>query len=224
MTVTLTGTITEKTMDGYAVPFGVGSSLTLTAYFDPAKAVGWGDTGYQVVGFGIFESGSNLFKLALGDYTLKAVDEINDGRSFFEDYSGDNLKTLGSPAIVFKDGKVAGVIGRMIAVQSVTPVIYLGSGTPTGSIMCPPSTQPDCVSSFSPLQLSDSFTVLKGMGAYGNFYDGPQFNGVWDFAASSVINVPEPATWLFMVLGIGAVGAAMRLRRTAPQISDRRCA
>jgi hypothetical protein len=73
----------------------------------------------------------------------------------------------------------------------------------------------------SPLNLS--FTAEAGTGSFsgnangnvlfgGSAVTGGTFEVIYDYAASAV---PEPATWAFMMLGVGAIGAAMRGRRKA---------
>ncbi len=54
-------------------------------------------------------------------------------------------------------------------------------------------------------------SVINGLNFSPETFDRPQFaNGILTFEAS---NVPEPATWISMILGFGLLGAALRRRR-----------
>lgn len=199
----LTGTLTEETSGGDPVPLGVGSTLTLKATFDPSTAVPWGDTGYKLVGF----YGNGSFSITAGDYAWKPADEIIDGTIFYWDDTG-RFPVSRLPAIAFKDGKVAGVLGWLAPVHSSTPQLQTGSYADGVTAYCEPF--PQVCSNFS-INLSDQFSLFK-MNIYGNTYAGPDFNGKWNFS-SSLAPVPEPSLWILMILGIGGIGAAMRRRR-----------
>lgn len=214
MYATLTGTLTHETATGYPVPFGTGSQITLTASFDSANVVNWGDTGYQLVGL---RNPGDTFDLALGGFHWDAITEQSDGLPFYEFITEAEAHYASLPAIAFKDGKVAGVMGYLIPAQSPTPVLWLGSYTGGGFTHCYPG---PCESQFSPLQLSSAFMLEKGYSRYANSYDGPAFNGIWNFASSSV-GVPEPASWAMMILGVGIAGAGLRQRRAVPPIRGR---
>lgn len=209
MYATLTGTLTQQTTTGDPVSFGVSSQITLHARFDSADVVTWGDTGYQVVGF---RKPGDAFDFTLNEYHWGEGDEQN---GFFPFYTYDNYpvetRYTSMPALVLKDGKVAGVMGKMVPAGSETPVMRNSSFTAGGSTYCKGGV---CNSVFEPLFLSDTFTLEKGNFLYANTYDGPEFNGIWNFSQSSV-GVPEPSTWALMILGIGMAGAGLRRRRRA---------
>jgi hypothetical protein len=69
-----------------------------------------------------------------------------------------------------------------------------------------------------------SYIANAGAGSYsGSANGGVDFGGVADVTGTFDViydytptpGVPEPATWAFMMLGVGAIGAAMRGRRKA---------
>jgi hypothetical protein len=211
----VTGTLTEETSLGDPVNFGVASIVTVKATFDPKTVVVWGDTGYKIVG--LFNNGS--FSLELGGHTYSFRDEILDGDRFFYDYS-DSAATNALPAIIFKDGKVAGLVGQINPSRSIAAPLNLGSAISAGvRDQCRAddgSYLPQLCSYFGPLYLSDGFKVLR-QEYYGNSYSGPNFTGTWNFSAS-LAPVPEPATWAMIVLGIGAIGGAVRRSQSAARV------
>lgn len=207
MYATLTGTLTEQTDGGIQSPIAVGDKITLTAHFDSADVFDWGDTGYQIVGF---PRTGDAFKLALNDYQWIAGDEEFGAGPF---YTYDNYPTetryARLPALVLKDGKVAGVMGKLLPAFSPVPVFNPLSYTGYGYLRCRPD---GCTSHFDPLNLSDTFTITKEYLTYGNSYQGPNFIGVWDFS-QSIIGVPEPASWALLMLGVGMIGIGLRRRQ-----------
>jgi hypothetical protein len=54
--------------------------------------------------------------------------------------------------------------------------------------------------------MADSSNFITGL----TFADAGAFNGF-----ENALDVPEPATWAVMILGMGAVGAALRRRQVA---------
>lgn len=62
--------------------------------------------------------------------------------------------------------------------------------------------------------LIDHFITL-GAGPHTLTLNGKLWGGVSTYAGDVTVAVPEPATWALMMLGIGAVGYAMRRRQSA---------
>ena len=87
--------------------------------------------------------------------------------------------------------------------------VYLTGGSIVGQLDIP-----ELVGSSDPLELFGKLNFNLGPGEYTLHLEGTStgngsFGGNVAFTA-----VPEPATWAMMLLGFGAVGFAMRRRRT----------
>lgn len=206
--VTLTGTLTEQTSSGDPVTFGVGSKITLTASFDSNDLRYWGDTGYQVIGYGKYASESE-FKITMDNYVWNSSAEYLDGQPFYEynnSVTGQSIY-MSFPMIFFKDGKIAGVAGKLVSSGNI-PMLFLGSG---GGFFYESCNAVGCTSQFNQPSLSDTFT-FQNRHWYNNTYSGPTFTGKWNFDGIPA-PVPEPASWALMILGIGMAGAAMRRRQ-----------
>jgi len=204
----LTGTITEQTNAGdHPVPFGVGSTITLEAMADLSQAGTWGDTGYKIVGF----YDNPTFKITIGGNQIGYRDEINDGTNFFIDYiSGAHAA---APAVLFRDGKIAGVFGYFAPDGNIPGFIGGTFGSGYKDFCNWP--EPEICTSYS-LYLSDTFSITNE-NLYRNHYRGPAFTGVWNFE-QSIAPVPEPVSWALLILGIGLAGAAMRKHRAHPSV------
>lgn len=64
-----------------------------------------------------------------------------------------------------------------------------------------------------------STSLFAMIGLNGSLAIDPQIGGLaqisYDYTPSATVAVPEPASWAMMMLGIGAIGGAMRRRRSA---------
>jgi hypothetical protein len=201
--------LVEKVTDGTPVDFGLGTKVTLIAAFDPDLAVNWGDTGYQFVSF--YRNGPDpgeLYSLGMNGDVWTPIEEILDGMPVYTseklmEFSSES-KHYGSPAVLIKDGKVAGLTGNIFHLRGNSPIFYMNNHV-SGYEYCFLGA---CESAFSPLNLTDRFDIAQ-QSLYGNSYTGPSFIGKWDFTGSYV-GVPEPSTWVLMVLGVGFIGSALR--------------
>lgn len=224
---TLTGTLTEQTSDGEPSPYFVGSKIELTARFDTKYTV---ETpfGYSLAGLyaGTVPNApdpSLLITSAGGDWGAGSDEADGYGGFYSYDYYVEDINgaitsrhyTLASPGIAFANGKVLGVTGSLVPVSNPTPVLRLGSGF-FGSTDCYNIERGDpvmCTTTWHSSSLSAHFGLGGDKGLYSNQYLGPEFDGVWDFANSSVVAVPEPYTWSLMIVGFTGVGTAARRRR-----------
>lgn len=209
--LTLSGTLVSEISSGGVIDANltVDDTITLTARFSSERLIEWGTYGYSLAGFyGLQPTGNEFWRIdAPGGLLWRTQDDIHDGLSFYDDYDQPS-RTQRIPAIAIQDGKVIGVAGLMSpAGSSARPEIYLGSSTGSGYIPCP-----GCSEHFTPGSFSSAFAVRAPDGMYGNFYQTQGFNGIWDFAGSSITAVPEPATWAMMIVGFGLVGTVVRRR------------
>jgi hypothetical protein len=202
--VSLTGTLTQQGHEfwpglntGIDPNLSVGSIVTLTASFDASLLLPYaGNPGEYIVGlWGLPTSGSSFFRVDAGGMTWASTDSLSDGMFPFSTSPREAY-----PAIVIDGDKVAGLIGNLSPNESsARPELDFGGGN------------------------SAAFDITAPQGLYGDLYNTPGFNGVWDFADSSVVDppsasdiaagVPEPATWAMFLIGFGAVGFAMRRKK-----------
>lgn len=212
--VTLTGTLVSQLEPGSDANLSVGSLFTLNATIDMNRAVLWGDYGFYV-------APPESFSITSGPLTWIASDDVMDGNPIYT-YDLDFIqldgtllqiqRLFGNPVIAFADGKVVGVAGDLLpADSSDRPELLLGSafGGSEYAFNEGPGEPVMLFGTYS-ATVSPMFRVLLPNGLYGNLYETPGFIGEWDFAGSSVQAIPEPASWLMMILGLGAVGAMRR--------------
>ena len=166
--VSVIGTITQNNHAADA-NLQLGSPLKLTASFSESNVITWGDTGYKAVSL-YSPDNSPAFHVDAGTYFWGGADEVYDGQPTFSDISYvdgvEQEKYLGAPWLVFKDGKVAGLSGKLEnGFDLPIPALQLGSGAPEGYSYCSndqsggPIT---CSSLFGPLQLSSDFKITPG--------------------------------------------------------------
>lgn len=121
--------------------------------------------------------------ISLDGYTWHAVDDELD--QWDHPYCV-NSKCSSGPLIFFSGDKITGVTAGDPLLKSASPVpaLLLSGG------------------SFSIFDSSD----------YGNTSAPQRFAGEWNLA-SSIVSVPEPASWAMMLLGFFGLGAVLRTRR-----------
>ena len=98
----------------------------------------------------------------------------------------DGARGFSLPALIFDDKRVVGVIGHLVRTSGTAPNLRSQGLNPT-------------------------FFLNDEPFLYNNSYDGPAFEGRWNFDTSSAA-VPEPATWAMMIAGFAMLGAAFRSR------------
>jgi hypothetical protein len=216
--VNLTGTLVSQLDDGSDPNLSVGSLFTLNATIDMTRAVLWGD-------FGFYVAAPESFTITAGGMTWIAGDDVLDG---FPIYTYDSSiflpdgtlvqeeRAFGRPVIAFANGKVVGLAGDLLPAEtSDRPELILGSSFSGNEFYFNEGPgEPVMGGGTFNATIESVFRVLPPMGQYGNEYETPGFTGVWNFAGSSVhaAAIPEPANWMLLILGFGAVGAALRRR------------
>jgi hypothetical protein len=224
--VTLKGTITNQTNpgypeleDGFFQPpeylIGVGDTVTFKGRINTDRVIGFGN-GYSVAYF-YDDTPGRVFDLKLGSYSWIPEHEYLDGTpdlTGIDDRSG-TLPHLAGPSLLLKGSKVLGFAGWLIPTNSPVPLFDLGSDYMTGCY----DPMGDCgggpdwvVEDPTQMTVSSLFRVQALPGTYENRYVGASFNGQWDFAGSSAV-IPEPSTWMMLILGFGVIGFAARRNR-----------
>lgn len=224
------GTLVSQLNPGTDPNLAIGDKIVVTARFDETLSEKWGDLGYYQAGFyranlpdccsgvAVGTNGPEFFRIDGPGMTWRASDHENDFEEFFIGDRPPLAEIWGFPGIAFDESHVLGLAGFLYpAGSSVRPQIELGSAFGSGFIA--QFIDEDGVfhdeSKFQPSVFSPFFEITAPNGSYGNEYPTPGFNGIWDFAGSSVkiMGVPEPASWAMMIAGLGLVGAALRRRR-----------
>ena len=121
--------------------------------------------------------------ISLDGYTWRAVDDELD--QWDHPYCV-NSKCASGPLIFFAGDKITGVTAG-------DPLLKVASSVPA-------------------LRLSgDGFSIFDSTD-YGNTSAPQHFLGSWDLA-SSIVAVPEPASWAMMIVGFFGLGATLRRLR-----------
>ncbi len=188
-TVDLDGVLTAQDAPGVDPRFQVGDEVRVKAQFDWAHQTPWPGQPFNVAG--VYDQ---PFTVSLDGVTWTSVDYIYDRQPFFTFPDG---RTLDYPAIMFAGGKVLGLVGDLLPVDSATtPRLDLGSTIlTTGTAV-----------------LSPTFHISSADGLYGNTSETLGFTGVWDLDNSYVL-VPEPRGWALLLAGFALIGVAKRRRR-----------
>lgn len=231
--VSLQGVLTRQIYAGGASPFSVGSIFRMSARFDD-RSFAQTAAGYYAAGFyGLPTAGEYFFKIQSEGLTWESLNDKIGRETFYTyDYAPDDgerlYKELQFPGIIFDDDRVLGFQARLVPPGS-TPSLYNDSRIGSGGEACYNET-PE-----SPLTCSSGWTAgnydrprfeIRAEFIYSNVYDGAGFEGEWDFANSTVRAVPEPASWLMLIIGFALTGALMRRRPSvcwagqAPKRSD----
>jgi hypothetical protein len=217
-TVNIPGTVTSVSGSG---AFQVGSTINLTAVFDDDWTVAWGATGATVAAsMANFGGGANTFlpttgaenwSISGGGIVWSARDYLFDfSQPFYHDGAGATARTFFGPFIVFDATGVLG-IGNLQQVPNTNlprPVITGSGGLLTLS----------GPGNFAPLSYGSTFNIGPNF-AHGDI-GGQSASGVWDFTKATIlapgqtgVAVPEPAAWVSLIVGFGAIGAVLRRRR-----------
>ncbi|MBC7812693.1 MAG: PEPxxWA-CTERM sorting domain-containing protein [Burkholderiales bacterium] len=221
---TLVGTLINETTVREASAYYVGSTIKLTTTFSDRYAA---ETpfGYNIAGFYSYDLTPVDFVITSDGGNWGTRDDKSDGEDIVYRYeysvdksdgTGDEFQyELGSPAIAFANGKVIGIETRFVPFGNV-PSLY--SGTVARGYKTCYNIYTDaeiiCRSTWQPSVFSDQFYLLSEA-LYFNTYSGSDFVGIWDFAGSSVVALPEPASWALMVAGFGFTGTSLRRRSSA---------
>jgi hypothetical protein len=170
--------------------------------------VAWGGYGYSQAGlYGLPTSGAEYWSVSgPGGLVWESGDDEFDGSVPF--YTS-NTTSLADPGVIFSGTSVLGLSGYMVPVPTSDrpappPVLIMGSQTGQGYDYGAGD------SDFQPATLSDAFQIQPGEGFFGNVYNSPGFDGVWDFAGATLTAVPEPAAWAMMLVGFAGLGAVLR--------------
>jgi len=211
--VHLEGKLTSQINPGTDPTLSAGNTVVLEMGFNDQHVFAWGSAGFSIA--------SGFMSIIAPGVEWTSNDDLIDGWPFFA-YTNDDPEgpfVLRFPAIAFKDGKVVGVLGDLYPLDD-RPLFLPGSATSVDSFLTEERDEDGnlIVSSYyGPVELSAAFQIQEGYGNYGNTNRSPGFNGIWDFAGSSVTldGVPEPASWAMMLVGFGLAGTAIRLRHRA---------
>jgi hypothetical protein len=210
-TVNIPGTITSVSQAG---TFQVGSTVTLTAVFDDSWTVAWGATGDTVAAsMANFAGGGNTYlptsgaqnwSISGGGIVWSARDYVFDfSQPFYHDGAGATSRTFFGPFIVYDSSGVLGVGNlQQVPVTNLPRPVISGPGgllTQSGP------------GNFAPISYGTTFTISPNFA--GGDLGGQTANGVWDLAHASITPAPEPATWISLIVGFGAIGTALRRRR-----------
>lgn len=132
-------------------------------------------------------------------------------------YVGWNWKSFGDPTITF----------HIASASTVNSVAVAVDGSGVGGVFAPLTLTIDGTS-YAPTVTSLSATsrllTVTGLSLTGPIltltpgHNSAEGLGSWDFLSEVTLTggaVPEPTTWAMMIMGFGAVGAALRRRRSA---------
>lgn len=227
ITVHVDGVVTSQLNPGTDPIIQIGDKITFDASFDDSLSVVWGSNGYSEVGlYTLPISGLQFAKVTLDGFTWAMGDANNGGVDpFFQDFITG--RSLFDPGIVFNNSHVLGLFNSSqmsptphysCAPSGCTPLpfvpapaLFMGSSSGTGIV-------DDGFSSFTPAPLSDIFFLLDPQDAYDDHYPTPGFQGRWDFANATITGVPEPSSWLMMMLGAMFIGGAARRLRSKTRL------
>jgi hypothetical protein len=212
----------------------VGDAITINTTFDDRYVFDWGSNGYKVLATwptcfapvscpaGLPTTPLQTFTINTGTTSWGVFRDSCSGQCGFvvrENLGLSPFGTLlvGGPAIAFTDTQVLSVFnGLLLGLDAgLMPRLSFGGPFQTATINYPG--QPDF---FPPVPISDSFSLFATYQANtancpGNVGCTTTWTGHWNLAAATVqvLSVPEPGTWLTMILGFGGIGLVLRRRR-----------
>jgi hypothetical protein len=161
-------------------------------------------------------------EILLTDTTSVAI-QVTNNNSAPVNFTG---ATASIPLTVTGPGLGSGGLSQTITANlSGTANPGLNNFTPSSqTVVVPDDIITTNLSQFETGSPSVTYVATAGLGTYsgagttnldfgGTANVTGSFEVIYDY--TSVPGVPEPATWAFMMLGVGAIGAAMRGRRKA---------
>ena len=212
----LDGYIEQQEAPGTDSNLTIGSKVSLNATYNTDNVYSFGDQSYQVA----FVSD---FMISAGSYNWITTDETSDGSPVFtyDRYINNDDGSVttehhdyGNPVLAIQNGKIIGVTGEFVrTISSTIPGFSTHSSVSGYDIAYNDAPGLPVVYERAGDGILRPTFAIESNFIYGNTAKTPGFIGRWDFANSSLSGVPEPATWALMVIGFGAVGAAMRKRQ-----------